>query len=316
MDSSSSEDKARARRGRHSNGARKKRQSRLAKLAALVIGPLLTATTQLSDAVWKDTGMWAIDTANTNCLESARDKVLPRSKADIQLLQETKVRTKQEAEAAVRGLRREGWNAHVPVAKTNDSGRGSGGCAVAARLGTGVTPVDADLILPEFRHRISAAHVSAVMKGGIHVISVYLKDSVGLTDYNLRVLQEVAALALTLGTPWIIAGDWNITPDQLQAANWLGVAKGTVFATELPTCHSNTYDYFVVSHNLTHAVVGVQRIGDAGLHPHHPCRLLLRGDAKRKAVRKLTRAPKIHATLPHGPAPKPPDYDKIFSLGS
>ena len=154
-----------------------------------------------------------------------------------------------------------------------------------------------------------------MLRGGIHVISLYLKDSEGLSEYNLRVLQEAAVLALTLGTPWIMAGDWNITPEQLQAANWLGVAKGTVFATELPTCHCSTYDYFVVSHNLAHAVVGVQRIDDAGLHPHHPCRVLLRGDAKRKAVRKLTRAPKVHATLPHGPAPKPPYYDEILGLG-
>ena len=88
-----------------------------------------------------------------------------------------------------------------------------------------------------------------------------------------------------------------------------------LFATDLPTCHKDTFDCFVVSHNITHAVVGVQRIDDAGLHPHRPCRLFLRGDAKRRAVRKLTRAPKVHAVLPHGPPPKPPDYSGILALG-
>ena len=88
-----------------------------------------------------------------------------------------------------------------------------------------------------------------------------------------------------------------------------------MFATELPTCHNSAYDFFVVSHNIAHAVVGVQRIDDAGLHPHHPCRLVFRGDAKRRAVRKLTRAPKVHAVLPHGPPPKPPDYGSILAMG-
>ena len=60
--------------------------------------------------------------------------------------------------------------------------------------------------------------MSAIVPGGLHVVSVYLKDSEGLSEYNLRVLQEAAALALTLGTPWIMAGDGNITPEQLQAA--------------------------------------------------------------------------------------------------
>ena len=55
----------------------------------------------------------------------------------------------------------------------------------------------------------------------------------------------------------------------------------------------------------------MQRMDDVGLHPHAPCRLLLRGDARRHAVRKLHRAPKVPATLPHGPAPRPPSYQGV-----
>ena len=180
----------------------------------------------------------------------------------------------------------------------------------------GFTPVDQLLISPDLRHRVAAAHVSAIVPGGIHIISVYLKDSEGLSEYNLRVLQEVAALTQSLGTPWVVAGDWNVSPAQLQQANWLGVIKGVVFATELPTCNDNTYDFFVVCQSMAHAVVGVQRLDDAGLQPHFPCRLLLRGDARRHAVRKLTRPPKVPAVLPHGPAERPPDYSSVENLSA
>ena len=65
----------------------------------------------------------------------------------------------------------------------------------------------------------------------MHIISLYLKDTEGLSEYNLRVLQEAAALTMTLGTPWVMAADWNLEPSQLLQANWLSVVKGTVFAS-------------------------------------------------------------------------------------
>ena len=88
-----------------------------------------------------------------------------------------------------------------------------------ASKGIGVAGAGEELIAAAYRHRIAAAHVNAVLPGGLHVISVYLKDSEGLTEYNLRVLQEAAALARTLGGPWIMAGDWNVEPKTLQEAS-------------------------------------------------------------------------------------------------
>ena len=39
---------------------------------------------------------------------------------------------------------------------------------------------------------------------------------------------------------------------------------GAVFAPTLPTCRENTYDFFVVSKCIAHAVFGVQRLDDVG----------------------------------------------------
>ena len=122
---------------------------------------------------------------------------------------------------------------------------------------------------------------------------MYLADTEGLTDYNMRVLQEAAALARTLDGPWIMAGDWNVEPSTTQDANWLQVVGGTVFTTCLTTCNDHTYDFFVVSHGIAHAVAGVQRLGDSGLNPHAPWRLLIKGDARCHATRKLHRAARV-----------------------
>ena len=155
--------------------------------------------------------MYAVDTANTNYIDTAHDKVLPKSTADVVMLQETKVKTAEDTAAATRRLRQAGWNAHVSQAKTTEAGRGSGGCAITARRGTGISPVESGLIAPEMKHRIAAAHVNAIVPVGVYMISIYLKDTEGLSEENLRVLQEAAALALSLGTPWIMAGGWNIS---------------------------------------------------------------------------------------------------------
>ncbi len=43
---------------------------------------------------------------------------------------------------------------------------------------------------------------------------------------------------------WVIGGDWNITPDQLQATPWLGMFDEVIFAPASPTCHGEVYDFF------------------------------------------------------------------------
>ena len=81
---------------------------------------------------------------------------------------------------------------------------------------------------------------------------------------------------------------------------------GVIFATSLPTCNESTYDFFVVHRSLAHAIFGVQRVEDGGCTPHWQSRLLIRGDARRLAVRKLVKPTKVAASLPFGPQHPPP----------
>ena len=87
---------------------------------------------------------------------------------------------------------------------------------------------------------------------------------------------------------------------------------GIVVATSLATCNHSTYDYFMVHRSLKHAVAGVQQLENGGMNPHWASRLLLRGDARRFAIRRLMKPPKVEGQLPAGPMPRPPCYSEVM----
>ena len=78
--------------------------------------------------------------------------------------------------------------------------------------------------------------MGGVQKGGVHIISIYLWTSEGLTERNLALLHRLKLLVRTLKGPWIVGGDWNVEPELLQSSGWARYLKGQIFATEGPTC--------------------------------------------------------------------------------
>ena len=64
--------------------------------------------------------------------------------------------------------------------------------------------------------------------------SLYLKDSHGLSDLNRAVLEDVAAQVRGLRIPWLIGGDWNLTPETLISSGFLGLVGGVVVTPSRP----------------------------------------------------------------------------------
>jgi len=246
--------------------------------------------TFIEDASWRDAALWALDTVSGNSWTTTESSILPRSTADVMFVQETK----RAGDEALQTLRNQGrdkaWNFIASSALRTAADKASGGCAVGVRRGNGVTESDASYN-HAIDHRFVLGWTAAVRRGGLHCGSVYLKDAAGLCEHNLLVLQEIAVALRQLRGPWVLGGDWNLTPDVLQSSGWLDVVHGVVVAPTAPTCFSATYDYFVVAEELVPFIAGCVRIDDAGLYPHWPARLLLRGDARRLAVRKLRQPP-------------------------
>ena len=255
---------------------------------------------------WAARGMWAIDSYNGNSWHSVSERYLGQSNADVALLQETKL-PPDSVGGAMSLARQKGWNAvHAPAWKTAHDGT-SGGVSVLSRRGFGIQ--DASHIVPQaLRHRITISLINAVIPGGIFVISVYLRDSEGLSAENLCILESLATMIGTLDAPYVISGDWNLPPDVMASSNWPKMVDGHIFATQVPTCNEMIYDFFIVSAAIAPAVAAVQRIDSVGAAPHYPVRLLIRGDAHRLMVRRLVKPPRVPAVLPHGPPSQTPEY--------
>ena len=267
-----------------------------------------TGHCELADKGWRKIGLWAIDTVNASSWTSAVSKILHKSMADVLLVQECKLLSDEGIRKAAREARRLGWNSSASQAHRTAANKASGGCAVAARRGIGLSPHHYDIVVDGLHHRFHIAWVAGIVRGGVHCGSLYLRDSEGLSAENLSILDHVAGTLARIRGPWIIGGDWNITPELLLSTNWLSMVHGTIVAPRAPTCHGAVYDFFVVADGLIPSVAGVSRVDDAGLHPHWPTRLLLRGDARRHLTRQMVRPCKIAAVLPAGPLPQPSTF--------
>ena len=260
---------------------------------------------KIGDDDWKRKGYYAIDSLNGNCWATTKG-LLNRSSADVACIQETKL-SGADAQATIASQAQAvKWQSHASLAHGC-----SGGCAVATKSGIGITPHPDKLVGDGYQHRFKLAHVSACLRGGFHCGSVYPKDSEGISEDNLLLLLEIAIALRQVQGPWILGGDWNMNPATLAKTRWLELVGGRIFAPSSPTCHTNVYDYFVVSNCFSQAVVGIARIADAGIFPHWPSRLVLRGNARRTLVRKQVKPPKISGVLPQGPTQQHECMDKL-----
>ena len=87
----------------------------------------------------------------------------------------------------------------------------------------------------------------------ILLISIYLKNSVGLEETtNATILAELMACIQQWSGPWIVAGDWNVDPAQLQETQMPNVLQGEVIAPTVATVNTGSLlDYVLASRDLS-----------------------------------------------------------------
>ena len=110
----------------------------------------------------------------------------------------------------------QGWRLACGPAKITEKDGVSSGVAVAVLGHLGLAhPLK--LLSPDAdATRICVRWLGSVCRGGLHLISVYLRDSEGLSQANLDILHSVAATISELQGPWLIAGDFNLEPSLLR----------------------------------------------------------------------------------------------------
>ena len=245
-----------------------------------------------SDDTHGTAGLWAFDTYNSNCFNTAVGH-LERSSADFVLIQEAKVLSADVAGAQIRAAAA-GWNVNISPASSTVLDGVSAGTMIACRFHLGMTKVDSVPIDPRFADRITVSHVRAVCRGGIFLLSAYFKDSEGLSVFNLDLLQELPRIIRALHGPWMLAADFNMTPALLLSSGWLSLVQGVIAATKAPTCRGKEDDYWVVCAKLGGATFDPALVRDTAVGPHSAVRLWLQGKPRSnmvRAVRTPLRAP-------------------------
>ena len=129
--------------------------------------------------------LWAIDTFNGNCGSRELD-YLGRSAADTCMFQEMKCRPAnldQEARTAAG----QGWHLACGPARITEKDGVSSGVAVAVLGHLGLAHPLKPLSQDADATRICVRWLGSVCRGGLHLISVYLRDSEGLSQLNLDI---------------------------------------------------------------------------------------------------------------------------------
>ena len=126
-----------------------------------------------------------------------------------------------------------------------EGGGESSGVAVGCRKHIGLSESCSDDFLPkELKTRYTVKHVRAIGRGGFHCCSGYLHTAVGIHHkLNLDWLQAAAGVLSTLKGPWVLAADFNCTPQQLEETGWLKLVKGMIVAPHHPTCKNRVIDF-------------------------------------------------------------------------
>ncbi len=262
-----------------------------------------------ADSSHRSLGFWAFDTLNGNAASTAQT-YLQKTSADACILQELRLRA-SECEQAERTAAWAKWSLSAEPAADTDAGSTSAGVGVAVRSHLGLAMPRRLLDFEQLHSRVQVRWMGALCRGGLHLVSVYLWTSEGLSQRNLDLLQCLAGVLAAIRGPWLLAGDFNVPPESLRESGWLTLVKGVVHAPAMAACKGRVLDYFVCSRSLSSAVAAVMNIEDAGVSPHSPVRLLLRGSPRSVKIRCLAAPRRFEAQLPQGCPPRPASYDDV-----
>ena len=218
-----------------------------------------------------------------------------------------------------------GWNLHgSPAAKTLKDGL-SAGVAVAVRksVGCGLVHGKSDHSPRSSPGRLSAVWVQAGPDTGFLVASLYMYHSEGMSIRNRKLLEHALAVVKSYGPPWLICGDFNMTPEELTTlfGYALNLANAYVFAPRAPTHFSDgganrTLDYLICSDTAHQWVDSIYVDQGLKVSPHRAVRVRIRAERHNFKVAKLNAPKQFPVRKPIGCARLPvlPVWDRGVSV--
>ncbi len=181
-----------------------------------------------SDRTHRRLGLWAVDSVNPNAWPAGHEYA-KRTAADFLVMQEVKLRAGDQLDSAEAAAKNSGWDISIAAAIKTVKGAASAGVGVGTKkhIGMSLPSVSTRGLEARLAARFTLRHIGAVCRGGFHLGSVYLCDSVGCTaDENLDYLQGIAGVVVRILGMWVLGGDWNCTPEELASTGWLNLVGG------------------------------------------------------------------------------------------
>ena len=220
-------------------------------------------------------------------------------------------------------LKRRGWKslfaAAVPGKKAATSSKSTqGGVAILARdwlglnyFGKGSKEAKTVVVYPG---RVAGAKV--ILPGGrsIAVYSVYMRVGEKLSLVNRAILAKLAEHVQSHDWEWLIGGDFNMHPRELEAAAFTTGIGGLIKAPTSATCMmgtASTIDYFIVSSGLGNAPTQESSTQCEAIRPHMEVALRFTVPLAQVKVLKYQWAPVLPRDMPFGPQLPPEEWAEI-----
>ena len=213
---------------------------------------------------------------------------------------------------------REGWKIGGAAAVMTSAGKGTAGVAVLARSHIGLGTMwqgQLDFSPRSSKGRLTAMWTDGILKGGMLLMSIYLWHSEGLSQRNLDILNAAARIVHYHGGPWLLAGDFNMTADDLRRAEkWLAKIDGKVVATEVATCRSvrggRVIDLLVIDNRIGGAIQRTWTDMRFPSSPHRAVVIRIRANATRDMVCRVKKARPFPMERPIGCSRRPATLDE------
>ena len=108
------------------------------------------------------------------------------------------------------------------------------------------------------------------------VLTVYMHTGAGLTQENWQILNTIGQWLTSQALPFIIGGDFQVEPSQLEDSGWVRAVGGYVVAPRLATITPShrVIDFFVVSRDLAGACEATTHISQH-IAPHRPVKIFV-----------------------------------------
>ena len=212
--------------------------------------------------------MVRIVTNNIGGLQEAWDWIFELD-VEILMIQETKLTTDKISGKQLHGYEM-GWHGVWEPALVTEKGGISGGIATLVRQ-----PILIAKGLNPGTHRWHRVSIQWTQATKLHIVNLYGFDckQEGYLEKNEELHRSIGADLHTLGrVPWVVGGDWNMEPEQIEGTWEIG---GEVVRTyQLTHSHGKELDWFLTSRLMP--IADIMQVPEQPFVGHHAIQMNLK----------------------------------------